>query len=62
MNRPDQLARGFAEQLTIYATGAPVRFSDRSPLNQIVKNAAKNKYGLRTLLKEVVTSDIFLHK
>ena len=62
VNRPDQLARGFAEQLTTYATGAPVRFSDRSPLNQIVKNAAKNKYGLRTLLKEVVTSDIFLHK
>jgi hypothetical protein len=57
-----QIARNLARQLAVYATGAPVRFSDRPRIEQIVRAAKADDYGVRTLLYQVVQSDLFLNK
>lgn len=57
-----QLARNVAKQLTIYATGAPVRFADRPKLETILDHAKSSNYGVRDLLHAIVQSDLFLKK
>jgi len=56
------LARSFAKQLTIYATGAPIRFSDRAALEQILSQAKPAHYGMRSLIHGVVQSSLFREK
>lgn len=56
------LARNMAKQLAIYATGAPVRFSDREQIEHIVKLAGARQYGMRSLVHEIVQSELFLRK
>jgi hypothetical protein len=57
-----QLARNLAQQLTVYATGAPVRFGDRTEIEKILQRASASQYGVRTLIHELVQSDLFLNK
>ncbi len=57
-----QLARNLARQLTVYATGAPVRFSDRPAIEAIVREAATRKYGVASLVHALIQSDLFLQK
>ena len=59
---PEQLAHCMTEKLITYLTGARVQFADREVVDAIVERAASNDYGLRTLLHEVVQSQIFTHK
>jgi hypothetical protein len=59
---PEQLARNLAEQLTIYATGAPIRFSDRPEIAKILAQNRAEGYGVRSLIHEIVESDMFLNK
>ena len=56
---PDAIAANLARQLTIYATGAPIRFSDRDEIDRIVAATKPAKHGLRTIVKQVVLSDLF---
>jgi hypothetical protein len=56
------LARNLAKQLAIYATGAPVRFSDREQIEKIVQLAAARDYGMRSLVHGIVQSELFLKK
>jgi hypothetical protein len=57
-----QLAENLARQFTLYATGAPLRFSDRAPLAKIVAQSRASGYGVRTLIHELVQSELFLNK
>jgi hypothetical protein len=57
-----QLARNVARQLSVFATGAPIRFSDRERLEDILRRAAPKQYGIRTLIHELIQSDLFLEK
>jgi len=57
-----QIARNAASQLITYGTGAPVSFGDRQALEQILDAAEKDRYGLRTLIHQIVQSDLFTHK
>jgi hypothetical protein len=57
-----QLARNLVRQLAIYATGAPICFADREPIEQILKRAEGKNYGVRTLIQELVQSELFLEK
>jgi hypothetical protein len=59
---PDAIAANLARQLTIYATGAPIRFSDRDEIDRVVAATKPAKHGLRTLVKQVVLSDLFRTK
>ncbi len=57
-----QLARNLARQLVVFATGAPVRFGDRPALEKILDNASATDYGVRTLIREIVQSNLFRSK
>lgn len=56
------IARNLAKQLVTFATGAPVRFTDRDELERILKRARAREYGVRTLVEEIVRSELFQNK
>ena len=56
------VARNLVRQLTVFATGAPVRFSDRDEVERILAAAKADKYGVRSLVHAVVQSDLFRNK
>jgi hypothetical protein len=57
-----QIARNLAGQLAVYATGAPVRFADREQIDQALARASSSHYGVRSLVDEVVQSELFRSK
>jgi mono/diheme cytochrome c family protein len=57
---PRQLARNLLHQLTVYATGTPVRFSDRSEIEKTLDILAVNNYRTGDLLHALIQSRIFL--
>ncbi len=57
-----QIARNVARQLTVYATGAAVGFADRVRIEQILERAASSHYGLRSIIHEIVQSELFRNK
>ena len=56
------IARNLARQLTIFATGAPVRFSDRDEIEKILAAAKGSRYGVRSLVHAIVQSELFRNK
>jgi hypothetical protein len=56
------IARNLIHQFAVYATGAPVGFSDRAKMEQVLDRAASSHYGVRTLVRELVLSELFLNK
>ncbi len=58
----DSLTRNLAEKLLTYGTGAPIAFADRQTVEQIVEQSAKQGYGVRSVIQNVVTSSIFTNK
>jgi hypothetical protein len=57
-----QLARNLVKQLAVYATGAPIRFADREPIEQILERTRANHYRVRSVIHELVQSELFLRK
>lgn len=58
----DQLARNLAEKLLAYGTGAAPSDMDKSQIELIVSRLRDRNYGFRTLIHEVVRSDLFQNK
>ena len=56
------IARNLVRQFVVFATGAPVRFSDRAEVERILDQAQAGGYGVRSLLHGVVQSGLFLNK
>jgi hypothetical protein len=56
------IARNLARQLTVFATGAPVRFSDREEIEKILAAARPNQFGVRSLVHAIVQSELFRNK
>lgn len=59
LSDPDAIARNVARQLTIYATGSGIRFSDREEIDRIVAKTEASQHGLRSIVREVVLSELF---
>jgi hypothetical protein len=57
---PRQLARNLLHQFTIYATGTPVRFSDRAEIEQMLDECDPGGYRVRDLIHALITSRVFL--
>lgn len=57
-----QLARNMVGQWIAYGTGAPVGFGDRAEVERILDAAKRDRYGLRSLLLEIVASKVFTEK
>jgi hypothetical protein len=62
MEEEPQVARNLAERLVVYATGAPARFVDRPIVDGIMRRAKARRYGVRTMIHEIVGSPLFLDK
>ena len=58
----ESIARNVVRQLAVYASGAPVRFSDREEVEKILERAKEDEYGVRSLVRELVRSEMFLLK
>ncbi|MFN0122560.1 MAG: DUF1592 domain-containing protein, partial [Blastocatellia bacterium] len=52
-----QIARNLATQFIVYATGAPVQFSDRPKVEAMLDRAAGRGYGVRTLMQLMIESE-----
>ena len=57
-----QIARNLVRQLAVYATGAPIRFADRTGIERVLERASSSHYGVRSLVHELVQSELFLNK
>ena len=57
-----QIARNLTRHLAVYATGAPIRFSDRPAIEQILDQTEADKYGVRSLVHAIVESSLFRNK
>ena len=55
----ETLARAFVGHFVTYATGSDVGFADRAEVEKILQRAKAKKYGVRTLVHEVVQSRMF---
>ncbi|MBE2282551.1 MAG: DUF1592 domain-containing protein [Prosthecobacter sp.] len=55
-----QLARNLLHQFTVYATGTPVRYSDRREIESMPDACEKDGYRVRDLMLGLVQSRIFL--
>ena len=56
------IAQNLVRQLTVFATGAPVRFSDRDEVEKIIAAAKANRYGVRSIVHAIVQSELFRNK
>jgi hypothetical protein len=56
------IARNLVRQLTVFATGAPVRFSDREEIEKILAASKARQYGVRSLVHAIVQSELFRNK
>ena len=56
---PRQLAANLLHQWTLYATGTPVRFSDRPEIEAILDRCKADRYPVRNLLLAFIESPIF---
>ena len=57
--KPRQLARSLATQLILYATGTPIRFSEREAMEDILDQCATRGYLTRDIFHAVIQSRIF---
>jgi len=57
-----QIARNLVRQFVVYSTGAPVGFSDRDEVEAILNRAKPTGYGVKSLLRATIASDLFRTK
>ena len=58
-NDVEQVARNLSSQLLVYATGAEIEFADRDVVEDIVARLREDDYPIRTMIHEVVRSELF---
>jgi hypothetical protein len=58
-SNPRPLAKNLLHQFTVYATGTPVRFSDRAEIEALLDACAPGGYRARDLLVALVCSPVF---
>ncbi len=58
-NRQDQFVRAMVHKLSTYALGRPLKFADRADVEQITAQVRLQGDGLKTLVTEIVCSELF---
>ena len=59
LNRQDQFVRALVQKLVTFGLGRPLGFSDRAEVERITAETREAGDGLATMIKEIVTSDLF---
>lgn len=62
LSRKDQFTKNLAEKLLSYGAGRRIELLDRPRVDKIVAAVKEQDYGMRSLLEEVVTSEIFVSR
>ena len=62
LKQPERMAAAFAQHFLTYATGAPLRFSDRLEVEALVEEVGKKGHGVRSLIEACLESPVFLSK
>jgi hypothetical protein len=62
LSESDLVLKCVTEKLITYATGAGIRFSDRTEVARITSSTKAKGSGLRTLVHEIVGSPLFVNK
>ncbi len=62
LDDPTPFLRTITEKLLVYATGSPVRSADRAAVDSILRRVHEKNNGLRTLVHELIQSELFLAK
>ena len=55
----EQIARHLVSQYLVFATGAEIEFADREAVDLLVAKLRDRNYPIRTMIHEVVSSDLF---
>jgi hypothetical protein len=58
----DQIARALTTRLVTYATGGTTNAADQTEIDAIVAKVRDKNYGFRSLIHEIVASDLFRRK
>jgi hypothetical protein len=58
-NEMDAISYNLASQLITFGTGALIEFSDRDAVDEILSSTREQNYPLRTMIHQVVASDLF---
>ncbi len=58
----DQFARALTTKLIVYATGGAVEATDQRQITGVVAKARAKDFGFRTLIHEVIASELFAKK
>ena len=56
---PNQLLKNLAKQLAVYSTGRDLAYSDGEEIDRIVARTKAKGGGIRTLIRELIASDLF---
>ena len=59
LNRQDQFVRALVQKLVTFGLGRPLGFSDRAAVDRITAETREAGDGLATMIKRIVTSDLF---
>ena len=59
---PNLLLENMARQFLVYSTSRDVAFVDREAVQQIVARTAAKGGGVRTLIHEIISSDLFQNR
>ena len=62
VSRKTEVARSVVANLMIFATGPRIEISDRETIENIVRRAGEDDFGLRTIVHEVIQSELFQNK
>jgi hypothetical protein len=60
--RPELLARSLVRKLSTFATGVSVEVGDELIVDEVLKKSQSSGFGIRTLIHEVVQSELFVKK
>ena len=60
--KTNALLKNMTERLVIYATGAEIQFADRDQIQAIVQKVRSQGGGLRSLVHQIIDSDLFTHR
>ena len=62
MEQQEQLARHFISQLVVYSTGGEIQFADREQIDAIFQRTRAAGFPVKTIIHEVVQSDLFRNR
>jgi hypothetical protein len=62
LENPRAIGRNLVGQLVTYATGAPIGYADRAAVEKVLDQTANGKFGIRSLIHEIVESSLFQAK